>query len=71
MVLQAIDNLAVDVIQHKTSMAKSDSYSIDVLLRPDNHEDDRKIKEDNCNPNIKAKALAKKLAGNVCFIYEW
>jgi hypothetical protein len=43
-------------------MAKSDSYSIDVLLRPDNHEDNKKIKGDNRNSN-KAKALAKKLAG--------
>lgn len=42
-------------------MAKSDSYSIDVLLRPDNHEDNKKIKGDNRNSN-KAKALAKKLA---------
>lgn len=58
-------------------MAKSDSYSIDVLLRPDNHEDNKKIKGDNRNSN-KAKALAKKLAGirNVSFMtfmtfYPW
>ena len=43
-------------------MAKSDSYSIDVLLRPDDHDDNRKRKERNCNSNTKAKALAKKLA---------
>ena len=41
-------------------MAKPDSYSIDVLLRPDNHADEKKMKEKN---STKAKALAKKLAG--------
>lgn len=46
-------------------MAKSDSYSIDALLRPDNHEDDKKIQEKN---STKAKALAKKLAGMYDFI---
>ena len=46
-------------------MAKSDSYSIDALLRPDDHDDNKKTKEKNCNSNIKAKALAKKLAGIV------
>ncbi|XP_028405435.1 paired mesoderm homeobox protein 2-like [Dendronephthya gigantea] len=39
----------------------ANSYSIDVLLRPDNHEDNKKIKENDLNSN-KAKALAKKLA---------
>jgi hypothetical protein len=51
-------------------MAKSDSYSIDVLLRPDNHDDNKKRKEKHCNSNTKAKALAKKLAGIVRSMHE-